>query len=137
MYQQVTLIGNLGSDPEMRYTAAGDPFTTLRLAVNRRWTRDDGQTQERTNWFNVTLWRRQAEIANQYLSRGRRVLIIGEVEGARAYTDREGNQRATIDIHGRELRLMDSRTQNHETEETSTDHSELDHTALADEALPF
>jgi single-strand DNA-binding protein len=109
MYQQLTLIGNLGNDPEMRYTATGDPVTNFRLAVNRRWTREDGQTQEKTTWFHVTAWRRQAEWASQYLTKGRRILLIGEIEGARAYMDREGNPRANIDLTAREIRFLDAR----------------------------
>ena len=137
MFQQVVLIGYLGNDPEMRFTASGDAVTHFRLAVNRRWTRDDGQMQEKTNWFNVTLWRRQAEIANQYLSKGKRVLVIGEIDGARPYTDREGNQRASIDVQVRELRFMDSRGQGSETEEGATASIENSQMMAVEEPLPF
>ncbi|MCL4859776.1 MAG: single-stranded DNA-binding protein [Caldilineaceae bacterium] len=127
MFQQLTAIGNLGNDPEMRYTPSGEPFTRFRMAVSRRWTRDDGSSQERTTWFNVTLWRRQAEVANQYLTKGKRVLIIGEIEGARPYTDREGNPRATIDVTARELRFVDSRTADQDGDEERDEHpSELE-----------
>jgi single-strand DNA-binding protein len=112
MYQQLTVIGNLGADPEMRYTAAGEPVTHFSLAVNRRWTREDGEPQEKTTWFQVTTWRRQAEWASQYLAKGRRVLIIGELDGARAYLDREGNPRASIDLTAREIRFLDARLPN-------------------------
>ena len=112
MYQQLMLIGNLGSDPEMRYTASGVPVTNFRLAVNRRWTNTEGQAQEKTTWFNVSLWRRQAEIASQYLAKGHRVLIIGEVDSARPWTDRDGNLRATIEVTGNELKLMENRPTN-------------------------
>ncbi len=88
MYQQIILVGNLGQDPEMRYTPSGVPVTSFSLAVNRVWTGQDGQRQEKTTWFRVTAWQREAELASQYLSKGRQVLVIGE---ARAYTDREGN----------------------------------------------
>lgn len=135
MYQHVTLIGHLGKDPEMRYTPAGDAFTNLRLAVSRRWTREDGQPQEKTTWFNVTLWRRQAEVASQYLSKGSRVMIAGEIDGARPYTDREGNPRATIDITGRELRFLESRTNSHDNEQSV---AEVEAQAeVAEEPLPF
>jgi single-strand DNA-binding protein len=110
MYQQLILIGNLGTDPEMRYTSSGVPVTNFRLAVNRRWTNAEGQVQDKTTWFNVNLWRRQAEIASQYLAKGHRVMIIGEVDNARPWTDRDGNLRATIEVTATELKLMENRS---------------------------
>lgn len=135
MYQQITLIGNIGKDPEMRYTPSGHAFTNLQLAVSRRWTREDGQMQEKTNWFNVTLWRRQAEVASQYLSKGNRVLIVGEIDGARSYTDREGNPRAAIDITGHSFRILESRANGHDSEQTAPEVETA--TDAAEEPLPF
>ncbi len=109
MYQQLILIGNLGNNPEMRFTASGVPVTNFRLAVSRRWTGADGQAQEKTTWFQVSSWNRQAEFVNQYLTKGRRVMVIGEVEAARPWTDRNGNLGATIEVTAREVRFMDSR----------------------------
>jgi single-strand DNA-binding protein len=137
MFQQVILIGYLGNDPEMRYTAAGDPVTNLRLAVNRRWTREDGQVQEKTTWFHVTFWRRQAEFANQYLSKGKRVMIIGEIDGARPYTDRDGNPRASIDIQGREMRFLESRNHDQEADVALSQSSDPTNGSAGDEPLPF
>ncbi len=111
MYQQLTLIGNLGGAPEMRYTPSGVAVTSFRLAVNKRWTDNDGQQREKATWFNITTWRRQAEIVNQYLSRGSKVLIVGEVEEARPWVDRDGNQRASIEITANEVRFLDGRPQ--------------------------
>jgi single-strand DNA-binding protein len=114
MYQQITLIGNLGSDAEMRYIPSGDAVTNFNLAVNRRWTREDGQSQEKTLWFRITAWRKLAELASQYLNKGRRVLIVGEIDSARAYIDREGNPRASIEVTAREIRFLDTRPSNQE-----------------------
>lgn len=114
MFQQLILIGHLGNDPELRYTPSGQPYAGFRLAVNRRWTGDNGQPMEKTTWFNVTTWRRQAELSSQYLNKGRRVMIIGEVESARPYTDREGNQRASIDVTAREIRFIENRNNEQE-----------------------
>ena len=116
MYQQLMLIGHLGTDPEMRYTASGVPVTNFNLAVSRRWTNPEGQTQEKTTWFRVSLWRRQAEIASQYLAKGHRVMIIGEVDSARPWTDRDGNLRASIEVTASELKLMENRASNSHTE---------------------
>ena len=109
MFQQIMLLGNLGRDPEMRYTPSGVPVTTFSVAVNRRWTGQDGQPQEKTTWFRVTAWRRDAELASQYLSKGRQVLVIGEMEEARPWTDREGNARASLEVTARTIRFIGGR----------------------------
>jgi single-strand DNA-binding protein len=109
MFQQITLVGNLGSDPEMRYTPNGVPVATFSLAVNRVWNDPNGQRQEKTTWFRISAWRREAELVSQYLTKGRQVLIIGEVEEARAFTDREGNQRASLEVTARTIRFIGGR----------------------------
>lgn len=112
MYQQIILIGHLGTEPEMRYTASGVPVTNFNMAVSRRWTNTEGQSQEKTTWFRVNLWRRQAEIASQYLAKGHRVMIVGEVDSARPWTDRDGNARASIEVTATELKLMENKGAN-------------------------
>lgn len=112
MFQQLILVGHLGNNPEMRYTASGTPVTNFRLAVNRHWTNAEGQLQEKTTWFNVSLWERRAETASQYLTKGSKVLIIGEIDSARPYTDRNGNLQATIEVTANQFRFLDSRSSN-------------------------
>jgi single-strand DNA-binding protein len=90
MYQQLTLIGNLGRDPEMRYTPTGVPVTNFSIAVSRSWVGQDGRRQEKTLWFRVTAWRKLAETASQYLTKGSKVLVVGELEAPTTYTDRDG-----------------------------------------------
>ena len=68
MYSSTTLIGNLGTDPEMRYTPAGVAVASFNLAVNREWNDQDGVKQTKTTWFRVTSWRKQAEVVSQYLT---------------------------------------------------------------------
>ncbi len=109
MYQQVILVGNLGSDPEMRYTPSGVPVASFSLAVNRVWTGQDGQQQEKTVWFRVTTWRKQAEIVSQYLTKGRQVMVVGEIEEPRAYIDREGNPRASLEVTARTIKFLGGR----------------------------
>ncbi len=109
MYQQITLVGRLGNDPEMRYTPSGVPVTTFSLAVSKTWTGQDGQRQEKTTWFRVTVWRKQAEIVSQYLTKGRQVLVVGEVEEARPWTDRDGNPRASLEVTANVVRFLGSR----------------------------
>ena len=112
MFQQIILVGNLGSDPEMRYTPSGVPVTTFSLAVNRRWTGQDGQQQEKTTWFRVSAWRRDAEVASQYLSKGRQVLVVGEIEEARAFMGYDGNPRASLEVTARTIRFIGGRGDN-------------------------
>ena len=76
---KVMIIGNLGRDPEMRYTPSGSPVTSFSVAVSRNWKSRDGESREETEWFNVTCWDKLAEIANQYLTKGKQVYIEGRL----------------------------------------------------------
>lgn len=136
MFQQVILIGNLGDAPALRYTPAGIPVANFNLAVNRRWSNADGQPQEKTNWFQVTAWRRQAELANQYLAKGSRVMILGDLDGARPWTDREGNLRATINVVANEIKFLDSRPNGRDTEEVNG-NSQVETLEAAPADIPF
>jgi len=98
MFNQVLLIGNLGSDPELRFTPGGVPVAHFDLAVNKEWTDEAGQKQSKTVWTRVTCWRKLAETCSQYLTKGKRVLVVGDLESANAYIDREGNARATNEV---------------------------------------
>ncbi len=109
MYQQITLIGNLGRDPEMRYTPTGVPVTSFTMAVSRNWVGQDGQRQEKTTWFRVTAWRKLAETASQYLTKGSKVLVVGELEDPNAYIDREGQARASLEVTAQTIRFLSTR----------------------------
>lgn len=109
MYQQITLIGNLGNDPEMRYTPSGVAVASFSLAVNRSWTGQDGQRQDKTTWFRISVWNKQAETVTQYLSKGRLVMVVGEVEDARVFTDRDGNPRASLEVKALNVRFLGQR----------------------------
>ncbi len=109
MYQQITLIGNLGNDPEMRYTPSGVPVVSFSLAVNKSWVGQDGQKQDKTLWFRVTGWRKTAEVVAQYLTKGQKVLVVGEIEEARTFVDRDGNHRASLEVTAQTVRFLNSR----------------------------
>ena len=111
MYQQITLIANLGRDPEMRYTPSGVAVTSFSVAVNRSWTGQDGQRQDKTTWFRVTAWRGLAETCNQYLTKGQKVLVVGEMEEPNTWTDREGNTRASLEVTARTVRFLNTRAE--------------------------
>ena len=103
MYQQMCLVGNLGGSPEMRYLEDGTPVTTFSVAVNRRWTdRESGEKREKTTWFRVTAWRRLAETCNEYLDKGRQVMVVGEA-GTSAWIDQEGSARSTLEVTARNV----------------------------------
>lgn len=105
MFQQLILIGNLGGDSELRYTADGTPVASFSLAVNRRWTKDDGSHGEETTWFRVTAWRKLAESLNPYLKKGGKVMVIGRVS-ARGYTAADGSPRASLEVTADTIKLM-------------------------------
>jgi single-strand DNA-binding protein len=108
MYQKTIIVGNLGKDPEMRYTPAGLPVASFSVAVSRRWTNRDGAPQEKTTWFRVTCWRKLAELTAEYLKKGSRVLVEGDVD-ASAYTDREGNARASLELTATNVRFLSAK----------------------------
>jgi len=108
MYQRTIVVGYLGADPEMRYTPDGIPVTSFRIASTRRWTNAEGQPQEKTTWFRVTAWRKLAETCNQFLSKGRLVLVDGDID-ASAWTTREGEARATLELTARMVRFLGRR----------------------------
>ncbi len=97
MYQRTVVVGHLGRDPEMRYTQDGTPVTSFSVATTRRWTDKEGGQREETTWFRVSAWGRQAETCNQYLSKGRLVLVEGIVT-ASAWKGRDGEPRASLEL---------------------------------------
>jgi single-strand DNA-binding protein len=108
MYQQITLIGNLGSDPELRYTASNVPVCSFRMAVQKQWQGQDGEQKEKVTWFRVTAWQKLAEVVSEHLSKGRRVMVVGEVENAQAYVSKTGELAATNEVTARTIRFLDS-----------------------------
>jgi len=106
MFAKLIIVGNLGSDPEMRYTPAGKPYLRMSLAVNRTWANDKGEKQVDTTWFRVTVWGKQAEACNQYLSKGRMVLVEAEQIKASAYMSRDNQPAATLEIVARNVRFL-------------------------------
>jgi len=109
MYQQIILIGNLGNDPEMRYTPGGVAVASFSMAVNRAWTGQDGQKQDKTTWFRVSCWQKQAEIVSEHLKKGSKVMVIGEIEEARAYTNKAGEAAASLEVTARTIKFLDGR----------------------------
>lgn len=105
-WHQTIIVGNLGQDPEMRYLQDGTSVCSFSVAVSERWTdRRSGERRERTTWYRVSAWRELGETCNRFLSKGRQVMVIGRVS-ARAYTNREGEVAASLDMQAREVRFL-------------------------------
>jgi len=102
---KVLLIGNLGADPEARYTQSGSPVTNFRIATSEKWTSRDGQPQERTEWHRIVTFGRLAEHCRDYLSKGRQVYVEGRIQ-TRQWEDRDGNKRYTTEIVAQTVQFL-------------------------------
>ena len=105
---KITIIGNLGRDPEMRYSASGNPMTSFSIASNHRYTTAAGERREETEWFNCTAFGRLADTCNQYLSRGQQVYIEGRLR-SRQYDRRDGTPGFSLDVTVTELQMLGRR----------------------------
>jgi single-strand DNA-binding protein len=113
-YHTVILIGNLGRDPEMRYTPSGQPVTSFSVASNRSYTGSNGEKVDETIWFRVTAWGKQAETCNQYLRKGSKVLVEGRLTpdkngGPRIWTKQDGTPGASFEITANTVRFLSTK----------------------------
>ncbi len=117
-YHKVLLIGNLGRDPEMRYTQSGTPVTNFSIATNERWTGQDGEKRERTIWWRISAWGKLGETVNQYLSKGRQVHVEGrmnpdpETGGPRVFTRNDGTSGSSYDVTALSVTFLGGRGDN-------------------------
>ena len=103
---KVILVGRLGKDPELKYTASGTPFCRFSMATDDVWNdKGTGERQERTEWHNIVVWDRLAEICNQYLTKGKLVYIEGSLQ-TREWDDQEGNKRKTTEVRARDMVML-------------------------------
>ncbi|KAG9575993.1 hypothetical protein KCV01_g17600, partial [Aureobasidium melanogenum] len=103
---KVIIVGNLGADPEVRYTGSGTAITSLRIATSENWTdKQSGERQERTEWHRVKLFGKLAEIAGEYLKKGRQVYIEGSLRTDK-YTDKDGVERFSTDIVANDMQML-------------------------------
>ena len=104
---KVILVGNLGSDPELRSTPSGTSVCEFRLATNESWKGKDGQSQDRTEWHRIVVWGRLGENCSKFLSKGRQVFLEGRLQ-TRSWEDKEGNKRYTTQIVARDVQFLGS-----------------------------
>tara|TARA_B100001093_G_scaffold340563_1_gene325326 strand:- start:219 stop:659 length:441 start_codon:yes stop_codon:yes gene_type:complete len=139
---KVILVGNLGQDPEVKYTAGGAAVTTLSLATSESWKdKDTGSDQEKTEWHRVVLWRRLAEIAGEYLKKGSKVYIEGQLQTRK--WEQDGQTRYTTEVVGRDMQFLDSRggsssdSSTYEDTSQDTGSQNLPDSGITDDDIPF
>jgi single-strand DNA-binding protein len=115
MYHTIIIVGNLGRDPEMRFTPSGQAVTNFSVATSRQYTGNDGQLVKETIWFRVSSWGKQAEVCNQYLRKGSKVLVEGrlvpdkETGSPRVYTRQDGTTGSSFEVSASTVRFLSSR----------------------------
>ena len=139
---KVILVGNLGQDPEVKYTAGGAAVTTLSLATSESWKdKDTGSAQEKTEWHRVVLWRRLAEIAGEYLKKGSKVYIEGQLQTRK--WEQDGQTRYTTEVVGRDMQFLDSRGSSSSDSSSYDDINQdmssqnLPDSGITDDDIPF
>jgi len=126
MYHTIIIVGNLGRDPEVRYTPSGQPVTSFSVATNRQYTNNAGETIKETLWFRVSAWGKTAEVCNQYLKKGSKVLVEGRLMadpatgGPRIWTGQDGAARASFEVTANTVRFLSSRGEAAVEEEASS-----------------
>jgi len=105
---KVILIGNLGADPEIRYTPSGAAVANFRIATSDSWTDKQGQRQERTEWHRIVAWNKLAELCGEYLSKGRQVYVEGRLQ-TRSWDDRDGNKRYMTEVIAQQITFLGGR----------------------------
>lgn len=145
MYQRLVLVGNLGRDPEMRYTPNGTAVTQLSVATSRKWTDASGQLKEETAWFRVSVFGKQAETCNQYLAKGRKVLIEGDLVvdeksgGPRVYQRKDGTYGASFEVRANTVRFLSPKGEGSDNGSNMSGVSPIpsDGGSMSEEELPF
>lgn len=135
---KVMIIGNLGRDPEMRYTPSGRPVTTFTVATSRAWNTADGERHNDTEWFSIVTWGNLAEICKQYLTKGQQVYVEGRLQ-TRHWEDKEGTKRSTVEIVATEMMMLGERRENSHAagteEQSALDDPELQ--SNTEDEFPF
>ncbi|MBC7898466.1 MAG: single-stranded DNA-binding protein [Saprospiraceae bacterium] len=146
-FNKIIIVGNLGRDPELRYTPQGDAVCNFSLATNEKKRDKAGEFQEVATWFKITLWRKQAELASKYLTKGSPVYVEGRL-GVEEWTDRDGNKRFTFEVQGTDMQFIGGgRSDDHSSSSSSNEAefagpadapaTEFAPPAKADDDIPF
>jgi single-strand DNA-binding protein len=139
MFQQLTIVGYLGNDPVMRFTPGGQAVTSFSVATSRTYNNNAGQKVDETTWFRVSVWGTQAEACNQYLSKGRPVLVVGRLRpdpqsgGPRVYNRKDGSPGASFEINALSVQFLPSGGEGGTKQEDMGD----DQGGFEDDEIPF
>lgn len=136
---KIMVIGNLGADPEMRYTPNGNPVTSFSIATNRSWTSSDGERKEETEWFRVVAWNQLAERANQFLTKGKRAYVEGRLK-SNQFEGQDGQVRHTNEIIANQIMFLDQRTddlENSSVTETPSEPEKPQNQESQEDDIPF
>lgn len=131
---KVMIIGNLGRDAELRYTATNRAVASFSVANSRNWTAPEGEKRSETEWFNVVAWGRLAEFCSQYLKKGQQVYVEGRLQ-TRRWEDEQGNKRSNVEIVAREVQMLGDRRE--KAEDNGPDFVVEDSFAEGEDEFPF
>ena len=139
-FNKIIVVGYLGRDPELRYTPDGTPVCNFSVATTERRKDRNGEMQDVTTWFRVNVWRRQAEVASQYLKKGRQVYVEGRLTQSE-YQDREGQTRTSLEIQASDIQFIGSRgdevSSNLEVRPVSVEQPSASIGPISDDDIPF
>ena len=141
MYHTIIIVGNLGRDPEMRYIPSGQAVTNFNVASNRQYTGSDGQTVKETIWFRISVWGRMAEVCNQYLKKGSKVLVEGRLNpdpatgGPRTYNRQDGTTGASYEVSASTVRFLSTRGE--DAGGITPEESGAGHASAESDDIPF
>ncbi len=142
MYHTLIIVGNLGKDPEMRYTPSGQAVTSFPVASNRKYTSSNGEQVNETIWFRISAWGKQAEICNQYLKKGSKVLVEGRLTpdkntgGPRIWQKQDGTSGASFEVNAQTVRFLTTRADSDAGAGGAADAGEMA-TTPAEDDIPF
>lgn len=141
MYHKIILVGNLGRDPEMRYTPSGQQVTTFSMATSEKWTGQDGQLHDRTIWWKVTVWGKQGENANTYLKKGSKVLVEGRMQAddkgnPRIWTRQDGTAGASFEVTALTIKYLSAKNEGGVPAPSGGPAGEAEPT-MDDDGIPF
>jgi len=133
---KVILVGNLGSDPEVRYTPSGRAVANFSLATTERFTNKEGEKEERTEWHKIVAWARLGEICGEYLTKGSQVYIEGRLQ-TRSWEDRDGNKRYTTEIVAQAMQMLGGSKKGGEVTSVEESHPSEEPISIPDDDIPF
>jgi single-strand DNA-binding protein len=142
MYHTIIIVGNVGRDPEMRYTPSGQAVTSFSVATSRKYTSSNGEQISETIWFRVSAWGKQAEICNQYLKKGSKVLVEGRLTpdkntgGPRIWQKQDGSSGASFEVNAGTVRFLSSRGESDSASSSVPDSGDMAVTPAEDD-IPF